>query len=239
MNKDIVMHKRNKYNMYVRPCSSDDFTLDESEVYNDLFINANSDDILLDLGSNIGSTIMVAKQNVPDIEVIGFEPCDESHAVLLKNIAQFDNVKIIKAAVGKGNDSVKFYENLGGSNSKNSIIRDEFDGNDVNSYQVHKLDFSEQLEKYKPTLLKIDIEGGELDLDLSDLDERIKGVAIEFHIFNQNYYKILELYLELKDQFGFMTGEILEEEDVYYMEDRFPQDYVGFMVTFLRNEKLI
>lgn len=141
---------------------------------------------ILDLGANIGATARYFLENIAGSRVIALEPDEGNHELLAANLAPFgDRAQAQHAAVWSRDTQVK-------------VVRGEFlDGSEW-TYQAkeHPDDSLPSVPaKSVPTimeeagldtvdLLKIDIEGGELELFGNGSTEwlrRVKNISIELH----------------------------------------------------------
>jgi len=197
--------------MYIRLNTYDDFILDEREEYRPLF-GSNESGLLMDIGGNIGSTARLANDEY-SLEVITYEPEKDNFEILSMNTKNSNSIMAINSAIGTGNKKVKLFIDNGTFKAKHSICKRNFkDG--FNSIEVNQLDFKEQLEKFKPLYLKIDIEGGEFDLDLKDIPINIKYFALEIHLIENDFNKFLKLFNDVKKQFDFYFGEDINELNI-------------------------
>lgn len=155
----------------------DAYVIGERKAY--LKLDPQQDDILLDLGANIGAVTCTFASKVK--QVIAVEPEPNNLEVLRANIEHFnaDNVTVIAGAVTLVRETRNFYVNTATNKGLHSLL--PYRGRDV--IEVECYPFAEMLETYKPTLLKMDIEGGEYELAsvLANLPSSIRGIAIELH----------------------------------------------------------
>ena len=133
-------------------------------------------DLFLDIGANYGEfSLQLCDLG---IDIICFEPNPICDNLLNKTFKDYDNVKIIKAGVGKTTSISNFFysENYsgGGSLSENVIKKCPDALNEVKSIQTQIYSLDDYLinnniskKQYKNILMKIDVEGYE--------DEVIKG----------------------------------------------------------------
>lgn len=148
-----------------------------NEVKNTYFrdIKYTKKDIVFDIGANIGAFTYLVAPKVKKIYC--FEP-DAKNFEMLKLNSNFENVKIFKHAVTNKEGEVTLYNdpnNIGGHSMFNSYKLLN------NPKKVKTLDLQKLIDKYKPTILKIDIEGGEYlfqDIDFKTVNK----IYIEFHL---------------------------------------------------------
>ncbi len=146
-------------------------------------------DHVIDVGANIGYYIIVANQVVGDRgRFLAFEPLPSNYAVLKRNADRLgqDRVRVWPWAIGANNETAPFYE----SDVPNwgSLISNErlAPGRSI-SVDVKRLDdVVETVSGFQPTVLRMDIEGGEL-MALAGAQELLRTyrplLFIEFHTF--------------------------------------------------------
>lgn len=119
-------------------------------------------DTVIDAGANIGMfTIIAALLTGSKGQVIAIEPDPDNVAILKKNIEinKFNNVVIInKALFNKSGKKIKLIQN--GVMSK-LVFREEMTNQSVTEVETITLDDLLIQNHYNPTILKMDIEGGE------------------------------------------------------------------------------
>jgi len=116
----------------------------------------NSDDLVVDCGSNIGELYLGLKLNNQGFKYMGFEPDPEAFDCLQLNLKDF-GVEVYNTALSNKIGSVKFYLDTQGANS--SI--DYFGEEESISIESKTLD-SLSLERIK--LFKLEAEGHELEI---------------------------------------------------------------------------
>jgi FkbM family methyltransferase len=142
-------------------------------------------DVVLDIGAYIGTFARVAAPRVR--QLIAIEPDPRNLPVLYANVADRPNVQVIEAAV------------VGEQREKNTvlfrftaspILGSLFNRRGVDR-PVRAIRLSELLRLYRPTVLKIDIEGSEWDLDFRNLPSHVKRIGIELHGQRKHWYEVL------------------------------------------------
>ncbi|MFS8159469.1 MAG: FkbM family methyltransferase, partial [Candidatus Roizmanbacteria bacterium] len=134
---------------------------------------------MLDVGGAMGDTALYASYLYPKTHIDVFEPNPESYRLLQKNIKEndFKNVSSHNFAVGT-KESYQFY--ISSQNVRSSFQKDKYSlkkitvkGTRLDSYIKGTID-----------LLKIDCEGGELDV-LESISEasykKINKMVLEYH----------------------------------------------------------
>ena len=146
----------------------------------------------IDLGANVGTytrtMASVAK------EVISFEPDPWAHAMLEVNVADLDNVRIENVAAGTKEGKVllyrhaRFAEDPAVYSISSSIVTGKKNVTSEGAVEVRQVDFIRYLENLNEEIgiLKIDIEGAEVDLleallDRPHIMERINWIFAETH----------------------------------------------------------
>jgi len=135
------------------------------------------DDVFLDLGAHVGAASMFALKRGA-AKVIAVEP-DPSNLELLHRNLDGSNVQIIEAAVGDRSGTTMLYTRA----SKPHLSTTESNEPGREAIEVSVIALGDLLRRYRPTILKCDIEFGEYALTrLGKLSPTIRAVAIEIHI---------------------------------------------------------
>lgn len=146
----------------------------------------------IDLGANIGE--YTRKMASGTKQVIAFEPDPWACAALQTNVADLDNVKIENAAAGTSESTVLLYrharfdENPALNSQASSVISGNKNLHEEGAIEIRQVDFIRYLENLNEDigLLKMDIEGAEVDLlealfDRPDILNRIDHIFAETH----------------------------------------------------------
>jgi FkbM family methyltransferase len=183
-------------------------------IYKEIFINGEYNialksvrPLIIDCGSHIGLSVLFIKSLYPHAKIIGFEPNPVSYLILKKNIKnnQLRNIKVYNTALTGKKGSVDLYSYRypdGQWNWDNSLISNLWTGKKVlKKYKVKSTQLSNVI-KSKVDLVKIDIEGSEVEV-LSDLANKlylIENLFVECHITkstlaNNSYYVIRNILI--------------------------------------------
>jgi len=193
---NILVDKKTGLNY--RENSTDESTLNEvRSEYKELYPFCENK-VILDCGANIGAFTYHALKNDAK-KVICYEPEKNNFKVL--QAQNFNNVELFNKAVDKSDGTILLYSPKHRSGCK--IATDSFTINYVKgrlSESIDAVSFDSQLKKYKPDILKMDIESAEYNLNLENLPDYIKYIAIEIH-YEHNYENAEKLLKTLRKQF--------------------------------------
>lgn len=153
--------------------------------------------VVMDIGASIGAFTMYAFLKGAHT-IISYEPNYENYRQFLVNCGHLEGVVIpVNAALIDGHDKeINFYLTTGKAKDGFSII--PFRGRTVE--RVAALNFHEELEKYKPSSIKMDVEGAEWELLKRPLPNYVKDIVIEIH-FNKRQFRnqFEQLIAQFKD----------------------------------------
>lgn len=152
-------------------------------------VNLGTSPIILDLGSNVGYTMLHYKYLYPNAQIFGVEMDYDNFSIASENIKFYQNCRIINAAVWTEDTIV----NYNGKNNESFHISSFEEGKQVKALSINSI-FNEFNIK-DVDLVKMDIEGAEEEIFNKPLDwlKNIKYLLLEVH--NQNvdfYFKKLE-----------------------------------------------
>jgi FkbM family methyltransferase len=130
---------------------------------------------IVDLGSNIGASIIYFRARYPDAWILGVEPNPEIFPLLRANVRSLPRIKVLQAAVAAAPGTVDFYPAPLNYNSSTVEVTGD------HSVEVPAVTL-DQLIGSEPavSLLKIDIEGAEFAVLGTNLD-RVEVIAGEAH----------------------------------------------------------
>ena len=177
----------------LRPYTNDKYIL--IEVKQDYFdIEYTKEDIVLDLGAHIGIYTCLVSDKVK--QVYSFEPERDNFRMLKNNTNELVNVKIYnKAVTNKTGKTLLYIDNCYNTGGHMTVVDDKskFSTQEVNTVGLQKL-----LDKYKPTILKCDIEGSEYNFFDIVFNKELRYLIIEIHYcIHLNLYNV-EFHLLLK-----------------------------------------
>ena len=126
--------------------------------------------IVLDLGAHIGLfTLPLSHRISPEGKIYAFEPSEINRHFLNKHLElnNIKNVEVLPYLVGKDNiEDVEFYEDTIQVNPMGGMVLSKYRGNDFTRThkQMVSLDAFCKDNDIQPELIKIDVEGAEIDL---------------------------------------------------------------------------
>jgi FkbM family methyltransferase len=159
--------------------------------------------VIVDLGSNIGLTLLDYYYEYPDARLLGVELDADNFKSLEFNTSKIKNCSIINAGVWKTNGEIEYNgadaqsfsinENNAGGNKKEAITIDSL----FTRFNISKVDF-----------LKMDIEGAEaqifLESDFSKWLSCVNTISVEIHgSANLNSEKLFEEIRKCLENSGF------------------------------------
>jgi FkbM family methyltransferase len=123
--------------------------------------------VILDIGSNIGASILYFHHRFPNASIVGFEPHPDTFAVLQKNVSDLPQVSVLNCGLGTANTLIKVpgeSVNFGAFSTKGRQ-RAQPEKRGMIECQVRRLDdVLRELGLYRVDLIKIDCEGAEADV---------------------------------------------------------------------------
>jgi len=178
---DVELMEYKGIQAYVRPQTSDPFVM--REVFSGEYrkLNITSEDIIVDIGLNIGMFTLYALSKGAKY-VVGFEAENENYQLACKNTKFNDFEERCElfnlAVVGTDPLTRNFSINLKKNKGAHSLVAKR----GRNSVEVQCIKFSEIVDKYRPTIIKMDIEGGEIEC-FRHIDNYYdaKEIILEFH----------------------------------------------------------
>jgi FkbM family methyltransferase len=127
---------------------------------------------ILDVGANAGQFALAAALHFPEAKIYSFEPLPDVFDQLLENTNRKQNIKVFNCALGNRNGRIPFFRNeytrLSSSlkiHDKNNHLRYNQDLTSLTEVELVKLDdLVTLLDMKSPSLLKIDVQGMEIDV---------------------------------------------------------------------------
>lgn len=157
-----------------------------------MMAQVSQNDIVWDIGANVGFfTTKFAEKVGEDGQVYAFEPANNSFLSLVENCKACKNVFGKNMALSDKSGYLYFRESEIANDPTNSLV----DENHPNSVKVQVVTGDELIETNTiplPNIVKIDVEGYEIDVIqgmknmLSIRDRGVRGIFIEVHFFELN-----------------------------------------------------
>ncbi len=182
--------------------------------------------VVYDVGAHIGYTTVLFAHYLNGTGAVHAFEILPSTAKLLQNTVeanQFQNVVI--HAVGLGAEEATQQLTIG-STAMTSIRSAKREGQSTERCRVEILDvYRRKLGLPRPALMKVDIEGAEIQFlhgSLELIDECKPKMLIEFHskdLLLQGYTLLTSLGYKLYNEHGELTGDSIEEISGYYNDN--------------------
>ena len=169
-----------------------------------------SDDIVLDLGTHVGSFSHLALRHGVSA-VISVEPDPTAVELITRNASKATLVRV--AVVGEGRPKIAEFQVNRTSTWGNSLTYKREDEHVI--FKVRTRSMLSLLKEFRPTIVKIDIEGGEFDaLESLEWPSYVRGLTIEYHYEWCGYPDARERIERIHQDF-LRQGFICEIKEVY------------------------
>ena len=163
--------------------------------------------IILDIGSNIGASILYFHEQFPEARIFGFEPHPDTFRILQKNIAHLPGVSVFNSGLGATNQRIAVRAdrvNFGAFNTRGEFKDRGHPATPVECEVRRFDDVLRELGIAQVDLIKIDCEGAEADVFSTLPDAILNGcqwIVGEFH--DHSGFEVLarlapHFYLDLK-----------------------------------------
>jgi FkbM family methyltransferase len=144
-------------------------------------------EVILDVGSNIGASVLYFHRRFPGARIIGFEPHPETFAILQKNVGDLESVTVLNCGLGATNSRVTVATesvNFGAFSTKGRR-RGQTEQRETVECEIRRVsEVLHELGINKVDLIKMDCEGAEADVfaGLSpEILERCQWIVGELH----------------------------------------------------------
>jgi len=220
---DIISNiNKPKYNIQTTLSETNKIEHFYNEIFNEEVYSVGScrielNDVVLDLGGNIGLFSLYAVEKGAS-EVHSFEPVTEVYNYLEKNTQEFKNIKTYKKAVGSitGKKDIKIFD---GDSTSNSLVYNK-KYNRVEDIEV--ININELLKELGHIdFMKMDIEGSEYE---------VFG-AVENNLLNQVDKIIIEYHNSYNNELDIITNKLKECGFDYIVKETDPNYKVGYVVA--------
>jgi FkbM family methyltransferase len=143
--------------------------------------------VILDIGSNIGASILYFHHQFPSAKIFGFEPHPETFSILRSNVAEIPSVFVFNYALGAKDTTITVpFEgvNFSGFSTKSQFGNLPNPTATMDCEVRHAGDALRELGLMEVDLIKIDCEGGEFEIFAALSDEMLgqcKWIVGEMH----------------------------------------------------------
>jgi FkbM family methyltransferase len=150
--------------------------------YNINRITSKQVETIVDLGSNIGFSVLHFKSKYPNARIIAVEPEKKNFELLKKNVEPFGDVHCLNYAVWHTNKNLGIYDSGLGEYGYRVV-----EGNDKQVGSTATITMNEIIEQFNVQtidILKIDIEGAEKELFSYNFESwlpKVRCIVIELH----------------------------------------------------------
>jgi FkbM family methyltransferase len=192
----------------------------------DCYKGCDPPDTILDLGSNIGMSILLFKTLWPTCSIYGVEASPDIFAFLQKNVQGLSGVQVANHAVSDSAGEITFYSQPGSLIGSTNSIRGGSEGKVVQAVPISELVLG------PVGLLKIDIEGSEItafaELEKSGKFPLIQQMYIEYHHHIPGDRFSLAAFLERLERWGY----------TYEVAARWPERYGDMQDIAIRAKRI-
>ena len=150
--------------------------------YNISRINNNNVKTIVDLGSNIGFSVLHFKAKFPDAHIIAVEPEKHNYDHLVKNVSHHKNIDCLQNAIWYSKKNLGIFDSGLGEYGFRVV-----EGNQKLVGNVDAITMDDIIARYNLKtidILKIDIEGAEKDLFTYNYESwlpKVRCIVIELH----------------------------------------------------------
>ncbi len=202
--KTVIQNMDGNAEFQLRVNTSDAFVLSEvwkTKTYIDEDFNIKKNDIIIDIGANIGAFSILAAKSASNGKVFAYEPNKENYDMLKKNkvLNNLHNLFLFDLAVSGNNGYIDFFTSKLNDGGHSIYSTDSKKAAKVKSTTLSDIFKANNLKKIN--YLKIDAEGAEYDILLNtpaEIIRKVDKIVLEYHdYFNHDHdYKDLKEYLE-------------------------------------------
>lgn len=200
----ITYNVANNAKFKLRVNTSDKLILLEvwkTKAYIDQDFNIKKNDVVVDIGANIGAFSVLASKKAFDGKIYAYEPDKENYDMLKKNNALNDlhNVFVSNAAVTEKKGHIDFFTSKLNNGGHSIYSTDSKKATKVKSTTLSDIFKINNLKRIN--YLKIDAEGAEYNILLNTpakIIRKVDKIVLEYHDYlnHDHDYKDLEEYLE-------------------------------------------
>jgi FkbM family methyltransferase len=167
------------------------------------------EDVMMDVGANMGDIPLRFANRVG--KIYSYEPIPETFEILKMNVDVngYDNCEISNSAISANNGTLTMYLNDAAKCCHVTASMYKRRVKTQIEVTVPAISFSEEVRRIKPTIIKMDIEGAEIDILNNVEDSVFDGVRIfyvELHLDRDKEYGV-EWNMRTGDRFTKIFGQ--------------------------------
>jgi FkbM family methyltransferase len=191
----------------------------------------NNKKTIIDIGGNIGSSVIHFKKMYPDSTIYVFEPDPDCYEVLIKNTEQHDNIHCYNIGLFNENKIEKLNRNRFGSSGNSIYLKDGITSNSIDVTLRKTSEIFNELKLFNSNILKIDTEGCEIPIlkDILLLNIDFELIYIEYHC-DEDRFEIEKL---LYPKYRLINVNIMYKNigELTYVNDNIERvDYNGLLL---------
>lgn len=163
---------------------------DDKKAFKQVFINNEYDlpftlenvNNIIDLGSNVGFSVVYFKSQFPNSKIVAIEPSDDNFKQLQINTSKLSNITLLKGGIWKDDSFLKIVDVDYGSMGFVVEKCDQDDPKAIQSFKIETIMKSHDIDIID--ILKIDIEGSEKELFEEEYDfwlTKTRCLIVELH----------------------------------------------------------
>ncbi|NJN43191.1 MAG: FkbM family methyltransferase [Flammeovirgaceae bacterium] len=189
--------------------------------------------IILDVGANVGQYAEMAHSICAQAKIYSFEPVKATFEILSKKMSGNEQVMCIKKGLYKESRKVKINIYPGSEHSSFHDIK----GVSYEVVQQEEIEtttgdqFMKEMDIEKVDLLKLDVEGAEMDallgFSVALASQKIRLVQFEYGYINITSKVLLADYYDFFEKYGYRIGKIYPKSVEFKKYEHKHEDFIG------------
>lgn len=172
-----------QHKIRLRPNSSDVTTFKHIFAHGDYELSLDyQPKVIIDAGANVGLAAVFFANKFPDAKIIAIELSPANFQLLVENTNHYHNIKTINAGLWHRHQVLKFKEE--GFSAWGYKVNNALEGSGISVNSITISDIIKQYDIKIIDLLKVDIEGAEVEVFSENFKEwlpLVRYLVIEFH----------------------------------------------------------